>query len=220
MKKVENSTLTDSIPRTKLYLDDVEYVLSKLSSLNLNIEISDDDNVYDSLEELIQTKGLNPKLIKIFGKQKEQLFGFILIRLSNLASTVHVQNDEKLLKIGYEIEKYLTSRKRKKIYAFFNSQNAKLNIVINSVLAVGVYIYSTYVRKTAFNYIVWICIVLLWIFIFFLSELNPDSNTKIELDRKHNLNFYEKNKDKIILALLGVAFGALVTFLINYLRGR
>jgi len=219
MKKIETTTITTYIGKTKLYLDDVEYVMSKLRSLDLNVEISDADNVYDSLEELRSIKGINLKLINFIGKPKDLSFGFILIRLSDQGSAVHVERSEKLLGIAYEIEKFLKTRRRKMIYAFFNSQNAKANIMVNIILALAIYFYSI-TQKLPFNYFVWVSIIMLWVFIFFLCELNSDCNSKIELDRKHNLKFYEKNKEKILLASIGAVIGAVITLLIGYLKGK
>lgn len=41
-----------TIGSSKLYLEDVEKIISKLKTEGVNVEISDDESVYESIEEL------------------------------------------------------------------------------------------------------------------------------------------------------------------------
>ncbi|RLA25383.1 MAG: hypothetical protein DRR11_20860 [Gammaproteobacteria bacterium] len=79
-------------------------------------------------------------------------------------------------------------------------------------IGIGVSIYN----KIKVDYLGIILWFIPFIFIYIIPELNPDSNTKIELDRKHNLNFYQKNKDKILLGSLMAIIGSLITLTITY----
>lgn len=218
MIRKENKYFNSTINSTKLYLEDIESIISKIENENIKIEISDNENVYESISELKSIKGNNPKLIKIEGTLKNTFLEYINVRITEFSSTIYVHNSESLLKNAYEIEQILISKKRKLIYSFFNSYNAKINIIFNLVISSILYLVYTLFFKKDFNYTIWIYIILIWVLIFFISELNPNSNTKIELERKHDLNFYEKNKDKILFGIVTTIIGIIIGAVITYLK--
>lgn len=216
----QEKNLITTISSTKLYLDDIELIMAKFEMYHLSIEISDDENIYDSIEELVKIKGKNPKTIKILGRVKDVPSEFIQVILTQNTSSVATRNSNDLLKIGYEIEKLYNERKRKKIYVFFNSLNAKLNVLTNSVFAIAFYLYYNLNGKTNESYVAWLSFIVFWVVIYILSELNPDSNTKIELERKHNLSFYSKNKEKILFGIIMTIIGASITLVITTLTKK
>jgi len=213
----QDEKLSSTISSTKMYLDDIEFIIAKFESSGLSIEISDDVNIYESIEELGKIKDKNPKEIKIIGKRKEVFTEFIMVILTQNTSSVYVNHSTDLMKIGYEVEKLYTARKRKKIYTFFNSWTSKLNILFNSVFCILFYIYYKIMGKTDYSFAAWLYLIGFWVIIYIISEINPDSNTKIELERKHNLSFYSKNKEKIFFGIIMTIIGSALTLIITTL---
>lgn len=201
------------IPSVKIYLDDIEFIIDILNSENTIIEISDEENTYETIEELRKIKGNNPKSFKIEGKLQDGLFEYISISLSAYSLRIYVHHSEKFLKTAFEVERFAKTKKRPAIYSFFNSRNSKINIVINIILAFGFYLTYAFIFEKDFSIKIWLYLITFWCFIFILSELNPNSNTKIELKRRHESNFWEVNKDKILLVIITAIITALISFL-------
>ncbi|MBS7230355.1 hypothetical protein KHA90_04905 [Flavobacterium psychroterrae] len=218
MIKKENKYFNTTINSTKLYLEDIENIISKIENENIILEISDNENVYESIAELRSITGTNPKTIKILGTLTSSFLEYITIRITESSSTIYVHNSDTLLKPAYEIENLLISKKRKLIYSYFNSYNAKINLLCTLLIGFVVFLVCTFITKENFNYTIWVSIILLWTLIFLISELNPNSNTKIELERKHELNFYEKNKDKILFGIVTTFIGIIIGSIITYLK--
>ncbi|MBN9294985.1 MAG: hypothetical protein J0G96_13490 [Flavobacteriia bacterium] len=213
-EKYFNSKITSS----KLYLEDIEKIISILETEGIKIEISDNENIYESIEELKSVKGKNPNSIKIDGKVTDSFVEYITIRITAYSTTIYVPHSERLLKPAYEIDRFVNSKKRKPIYSWLNSRTAKFQIVSNIVVFLVLHIINSLILHKPSSYIlVGSSIVLFWVFIYIISEFNPDSNTKIELERKHELNFYTKNKDKLLLALATAVIGAIVGAVLTYI---
>lgn len=215
MIKKKEKYFNSYIPSVKLYLDDIEHIIDILKSDNAIIEISDDENTYESIDEIRKVKGNNPKLIKIEGKLPDGLFEYISIKISEYSLTIYVHHSEQFIKTAYEIERLARTKKRPAIYSFFNSRNSKTNIVLNIILAFGFYLTYAFIYKKDYSIKIWLYFILFWGFIFILSELNPNSNTKIELKRRHESNFWEVNKEKILLVIITSTLTALITLLIR-----
>lgn len=63
MNRKKEKYFNSNIPGVKLYLDDIEHIIDILKIENTTIEISDEENIYESIDELRKIKGNNPKLI-------------------------------------------------------------------------------------------------------------------------------------------------------------
>jgi hypothetical protein len=204
-----------NISSVKLYLDDIEKIIHILRSENAIIKITDEENTYDSIDEIKTIKGINPKLINIEGKLQDVFFEYIYIRLTKNSLIVTVYNSEKLLKAAYEIERFVKTKKRPIIYSFFNSRNSKVNIVLNIILSFGFYITNALIYQKDYSFKIWLYIIIFWSIILLLSELNPNSNTKIELKRRYESNFWEVNKDRILLIIITATITTIITILIK-----
>lgn len=214
MLRKKEKNYNSNITNVKLYLDDIEHIIEILKAENTIIAISDEENIYDSIDELRKIKGKHPNIIKIEGKLVDEPFEFTSIRLSEYSLTIFVHHSDTFLKLAYEIERYVKSKKRLTIYSFLNSRNAKINIVLSIVLALCFYlIYALYYQKE-YSITIWIYTISFWGIIFLFCELNPNSNTKIELKRRHESNFWEVNKDKILLIIITATITAVVDNLI------
>lgn len=215
MNRKKEKYFNSNIPGVKLYLDDIEHIIDILKIENTTIEISDEENIYESIDELRKIKGNNPKLIKIEGKLQNELFEYISVRISEYSFIVYVHHSETFLKPAYEIERFVKTKKRAAIFSFFNSRNSKTNIILNICLALGFYLTYAFIYKKDYSIKILLYFILFWCIVFLLSELNPNSNTKIELKRRHESNFWEVNKEKILLIIITATLSALTTLLIR-----
>lgn len=203
------------IVATKIYLEDLEKIISILNSAQVALEISDNDNIYSSVEDLKNHQGSNPKIIKIEGKLPEKTLEWITVLITDASSSVNVFNSESLLKPAYEIEKIFVTRKRKKIYSWLNSQSAIRNFILNVIFAFSFFAYHKLYLGKQYNLSFWFYVLLFWGLVFIVSELNPNSNTKIELERKHSIGFFAKNKEKVFLVIVT----SVVLFLLSLIYG-
>lgn len=209
MEKLEETSFRCSIPRTKLFINDIEAVIAKLRRFDLEVEITDSDNKYDSLEDIIEHKGKNPKEISLRGKSKGSSFDLLYLRISDRSSLLIINGKPELVSLGYELEKFLKDRQTNWLYSVFNSYYSKINIILNLVLLFGFWLYSRY-TETEFNYQLITPIIGFWLLILLYSELNPMTNSNIELVKKHELSIYQRNKDKI---LIGIILALLTAFI-------
>lgn len=208
MKPIEQNRFSSTLYGVKLYIDDIELILSKILSINETYTISDDENLYVDIEELKKYKGDNPKIIKIESKNN---FNYLFVRIvENTASILTF--GEIYNKIAYEIEKIFIKRKNNPFVTyFFNPKNAKNNIIVLFVILGGIYLYRTYYLKEVADIKQNIWSVIIWFSILLVTLINPNYNGKIELKRRHENNFFKNNKDTIIVAIIT----AIVTYLLT-----
>ncbi|ESU25068.1 hypothetical protein FSS13T_18610 [Flavobacterium saliperosum S13] len=218
MKPIEKLINTNVIGGVKIYLDDLELILYKLHQSGFNTIISDDDNMYDSIDELKQFKGNNPKIIKIEAHNNDLPLEYIYIRIVDNVSSV-LSNGKNVLAASYEIEKILANRKNKFIYTYFiNPKNALINLILISSIALFAFIYKSIYLKQQYNKIEWLGIILIWSIIYLYTLLNPNTNEKIELERKHEDNFFKKNKSAILVGIIIAIITAIITLIIDYIK--
>lgn len=217
MEKKQPTDFSTSIFRTKLFRDDLEELIEKIKSRNFDIKLSDKDNYYDSIEDIIQHKGNNPNEIIINGRIKDS-FDRCYIRITNFSTYISIDAKTELLSLGYELKEFFKARKRKWYNSYFNALNAKWNIAFNIVVAIVFWFYYYFfsnLKVEISNFKIFIYLILAWLIIWLYSELNPMTNSKIELERKHQTHLYEKNKEKIIIGIIMAIVGSLITLLIK-----
>ena len=191
MKPIETNKFSSSIYGVKLYIDDIELILSKIESVKDTYIISDDDNIYENLAELKQYKGNNPGIIKIEAKSEDVLhFEYLFIRITENIGSV-TSKGEKYNRLAYEIEKiYLKRKNNPFITYFFNQKNARNNVIFLFLILGGIYLYRTYHLKEVVDVKKNIWSIIIWLIIFFITLVNSNFNGKIELKRKHEDSFF------------------------------
>jgi hypothetical protein len=137
--------------------------------------------------------------------------------MSRAGSTIYVNHSKNLLLPAHAIEKIFIQSKRKPIYSVVNAKFAKAQIKTSFVVGVVLFLFSSEFEGLKNASIVMGCIALAWCSVYVFSELNPDTNTDIELKRRHNKGFYKRNKDKIIVGVLMAIVGASLALLITFL---
>lgn len=212
MKPIEQNKFSSTIYGVKLYIDDIETILSKITLSNQSFKISDDDNIYEDLEELKKYKGDNPNIIKIESKSN---FDYMFIRIVENVCSI-ISYGETYNKIAYEIEKIFLKRKNNKFVTFFfNSRNARNNIIILSLVYFGYYLYKTYYLKQIVDIKQSIWTIIIWLLILLITLINPNFNGKIELKRRHENSFFKNNKDKLLVAIITFLVTAFIAYLVS-----
>lgn len=214
MKPIEVDKFGSSTFGVKLYIDDIELILSKIESIGDTYIISDDENIYENLEELKQFKGNNPKVIKIEARGENTLhFEYFFVRIAeNIASVT--SKGEKYNMLAYQIEKiYLKRKNNAFITYFFNQRNARNNVILLFIILGGIYFYRTYYLKEIVDVKQNVWSIIVWLTVFLITLTSSNFNGKIELKRKHENNFFENNKDTILVAVIT----AVVTYLLTLL---
>lgn len=214
MKPIESNKFSSTIYGVKLYIDDIELILSKITSINDTYIISDDDNIYESLDELKLYKGNNPEIIKIEAKDGDSFkFEYLFIRIAENIGSI-TSRGEKYNKLSYEIEKiYLKRKNNPFITYFFNQKNAKNNLIFLFLFFGGIYFYKTYFLKEVVDVKKSFWPIIVWLIIFFITLINSNLNGKIELKRKHEDNFLKNNKDAIIIVIITAVITYLLTLI-------
>lgn len=182
------------------------------------MEISDNENIYESLEEFILLKGGNPKLLDFKGRSKEDKYEYISINFRETLIRFYASDKKMFLNLSYKVEKLIEKRKRRWIYKIFNSRFA-VSCLTFYIFICFVYAVYNFLKNNSFKndyFSLYICF--LYFLIYLISEINPNSNTKVELKRRHETNFYLANKDKIILTVLASLFGYLLKVLFDYFK--
>jgi hypothetical protein len=217
MKPIQKNQFSSTISGVKLYIDDIELILSKILTINENYTICDDDNIYEDLDELKKYKGHNPDIIKIESKNKNNEFNFLIVRIvENIASVRSYGENQN--RIAYEIEKIFLDRKiNPLIRFFFNPKNAIFNIITLTIIFGFVYLYKTYYLKESVNIKQNLWPLILWLAILFITLLNKNSNGRIELKRRHESSFLKNNKDSILLVVITAILTAVITIIVTSL---
>ena len=88
MKKKRKSQLM-IVPSVKLWLEDVESVMMILQEHSNEVEVSDRDNNYDSLQDLIEKKGTRPRSLEITSHTPDILLRFDRREMIPLATSLY-----------------------------------------------------------------------------------------------------------------------------------
>lgn len=212
MKKKESSNYRSYINKTKFYLEDLEEIIELLKEDNLEIQISDAENIYESLAELKEIKGKSINEININARDKN--FNQVDLSLKNGRTSLLIFGHDKLGSIGYKLDKAIHKRKKSWYNSFFSSSNARLNIIIIFLVMITFRAYAFY-KEESFSFKPWILFIGMWTIIWIYGEFNPATSENIELERKHETNLYQRNKDKILIGLIMAAIGAIITLAIT-----
>lgn len=211
MKPIERNEFSSSVYGVKLYRDDIELIISKIES-KPNFNISDEDNIYKNIEEFIEYKGYNPKIMKLATTEN---FNYIFIRITDNIASITCKG-EAFLRDAYEIEKLFLKRKNNPIITyFFNPRNAKFNLLILTIVISIYYSYQLLYLKQKFEYKNNFVGIIFWLIILLITLINQNFNGKIELKRKHESSFWDKNKDAILVSIISAIIAAIITYIVQ-----
>ena len=209
MKKKLHS-ISKHLPPVKLYLDDVNEIVSRLQSLCSKIEYSTKNYEFESLDELKQNCGSNLKELAIQGRSP-----YISVDIRKHDVHLYTSGEsETTIGLYYSLKEFL--QQKSGWYSKF------LNIWLwGTLLWIFLIVFSNVIKelKDLPDILKYFYIFLSFIFFFFLlSLLNRWKGSTIYLENRYKVsNFWERNKDKIITTIIGALIGTFLTILFRFI---
>ena len=193
-----NTDYSKRIKGVKLFREDIENIISRVEKTLQKVEIHDSKNMYDNLEEVIAHQGQNPKEITISGSNKDLSLEYFSFDVNKDYVTIHSRGSEKLYSFGLEITELIKNNVDK----YYTNLNPNNLLFITALASTSLIIFIDKKTKTLSQpWLLWmICIlVTLTISSYFYKYLCVG----LTLARRHEYGFWNRNKDKIILTILG-----------------
>ena len=214
MKIKEETSKSRYFYNVKMYLDDVEYILSLLENENLSITLENDTHQYDSLEEVCENMGEKVNSLEVKGEQKKDFhYGFVSFEIDKDSRRIYCSNKE-LFGVFYAIEEFL-SKKTKPI------------LIVFSVFAWGLLLYLSLITRliigfkdqSFFGYPLFTSIIFTFTLLLLLSIYIKITHRGVYLVRRHvSKNFFSRNKDKFILLIIGGIFTLFVNYILSLIN--
>jgi hypothetical protein len=196
MKQKKKTDYFQIIKGIIIFRDNVEEILSILTSNGLYISLQDEQNVYDKIEEIKETVGVNLKELKIDARNKETDESVSLSFEKNKL-LISCYGSERMYSLGFQLEDYF-SRTIPWHYKVFNPY---IYQVMNLIFCVVFFIFN----KT--NGVLAI-LTLVNLLLLFFSYILRKYAYGIRLVKHHEHGFWKRNKDNIILTIIGAVIGA------------
>jgi len=213
LKKVEGISRSDNYHSIHLYREDLEQIIDILSEISEQIEISDGEYVYDSLDELITQKGLKPK--KIFIRVLTSTLLDVTIRLKFNSIWLSCSNSDKDSLYAYDRIREILTKKRSILSRVFNPIFAvfvSFSLLLFLILVpfdLRASLFSNYWRTELF-------FILLFGIPVLSVALRLGCFSSFNLIRSNEqINFFSRQKDDLIKIVIGAIIGALFTLLIS-----
>jgi len=232
MKKKKKFT-ESSVRYFNIYLNELEQIEQILGENFGKIEIDDDEEYFDNLDDLLKKYNKKKKINNLnFGPSDLRFVGELTIELRKDGAFFMSFGDEKMKGTRLLIEDILQNNPPKPKW-FFNLFNKLHDVVAKSifiliplmVLIATVLIFSVKLEsgemlidvKTNIKVFLMLFFSLSFIIGIFLAF---KSNSIHLIERNSEEGFFSRNKDKIILTLMGVIAGALLTLGIKLILGQ
>jgi hypothetical protein len=171
--------------------------------------------MYDSIDELITHQGQNPKEISISARNKDLSLEYFSLHFNKDHISVYSRGSEKMYSFGLEIGE-LIKNKVDKYYKILNP-NSLLFISFLVTLISTIFI-DKKTKTLSQPWLLWVICILAIITIksYFYRYLWIG----LSLVRRHEYGFWNRNKDKIILSILGLILGCIITLLFQFITTK
>ena len=201
------TSFSKTINGIQIYLEDLEFLISKFKAQGYIIKIQDKNAEYENLNDLLLNKGLFPKKIELTAS---------IDNLNNIALDIESGNVT-IYSWGSEIN-YGTGIE---LAAYFKNKIPWYYWITKSwvIWALGTAICIILTNNT-FNITVKIILWIIFSFLciaYFFSYTNYKIFNTVILKKRHEHGFWKENKDKIIIALIAAIISAILTLLIGEL---
>lgn len=215
MKKLTERSKGDHYYSVNLYKDDFENIINILSEVSDRVKISDDNYVYDSLDELISQKGLKPKKVSISSYSP-----YVSIDLKPHSVWLYCSNSNKESLYAYNRIEEVLKKRRSVLSRIFNPA---VGIFFFSILmALTILAPADLIKSWLPNRWSRLSLVILLVGVPILSFfLRSGAFSSFALIKSHEQkNFFTRQKDDLIKIIIGAIIGALLTLLVSYLKGN
>lgn len=210
-----NTDYSKRIEGVKLFREDIEVILSRIENKLPKVEIHDSNNVYVNIDEVISHKGQNPKEISITARNKDLSLEYFSLDFKKDYVTIHSRGSEKMYSFGLEIGE-LIKNKEDKYYRILNPNS--LLFISFLVTICSTFFIDKKTKNLTQPWLLWVISVLAIITI--VSYFYKYLWVGLTLVRRHEYGFWNRNKDKIILSILGLILGSIITLLFQLIISK
>ena len=207
MKKIESNRVFEGIEGILLFRDDLEDIIERMRLHSLEPKIEDPSSLYDTLDELQRLKGNKPSKVSISATTHNPYTDIEVTVEKNGHAWISANGSSELRSFAYELKDFLT----KNVHWYHK--------FLNSWIWTGI-VYGSLVALQGANKHEWLAqlfVVLLFVSLLLLglSLVFNQLSYGIRLTRRHEGGFFTRNRDQILLVLLGSAIGAIATVLLQ-----
>lgn len=216
MKTEINYAITN-FPTSEIYLDDIESVYALIKANFTKVELIIDGNILENWEEIsaFDKKKVNNVKITGYTYNSGNDSSRIDFEVHPTTMTLYINDDQNLLLLGTrtKIEKIIESRRSPD---FFKDNENKFGLLfVISVFIVGIFS-SHFTDNIAYFSIVFVFFIIGSLSLYVVFFLKRKQN-QIHLTHHYiEPNFFEKNRDQIILVIMSAVGGSFLTFLFNF----
>ncbi|MBE5319927.1 hypothetical protein IM793_12215 [Pedobacter sp. MR2016-19] len=212
MIQKRQETFVYIIKGTQIFKEDIDYIILKCHQKSVSLKISDNDYVYENLEELIANKGKTPNKVELKGKLESTMFSSLDIILEPRKVSLTAYGSDDLFSFAHELKDYLLG----KVPVHYRILNPQFWGTLTWLLIMcWLYIQPTGNVQIRNNWFLYFAITFLCVWI--ISFANRRINFRVVLVRKHEHGFFKRNSDALILMVISAVFGALITFFLTLL---
>nr|WP_276904092.1 hypothetical protein [Pedobacter kyonggii] len=212
MIQKRQNTFSCIIRGTQIFKEEMDYIISKCQQKSIQFKISDNDYVYEDLEELINNKGTTPKKVELKGKLESTLFSSLDITLETAQVSIVAYGSDDLFSFAHELKDYLL----RKVPVYYKLLNPQVwGVIVWLFIMCWLYIRPS--GETQFRNNWFLYSATAFLFLWAISFVYRRINFKVNLIRKHEHGFFNRNADSLKVALIGAIIGAVLTMLTTYL---
>jgi len=215
VKKITGQSKGTHYCSVNLYRDDLEKIIDFLSDGSDRAEISDNNYVYDSIDELLDQRGVKPKMISISSYSP-----YVSINLKPRSVYLYRSDSEKDSLYAYDRIVEVLKRRRSILSRIFSPA---VGISFFSILLFLMIFIPTDLINTWLPDI-WsrLSLVALLFGVPILSFfVNYGAFSSVVLLKSYEQkNFFIRQKDDLIKIIVGFVLGALLTLFMSYIKGN
>lgn len=210
-----NTDYSIRIEGVKLFREDIEMIHSRIGKTLEKVEIHDSNNMYDNIDELILHQGQNPREICISARNKDLSFEYFSLNFKKDYVTVYSRGSEKMYLFGLEIGELI----KNKVDKYYRILNPNSLLFISFLVTIWTTFFIDIKTETLSQpWLLWLICILAIITI--ISYFYRYLWIGLSLVRKYEYGFWNRNKDKIILSILGLILGSIITILFQFITSK
>lgn len=186
-----------------LYRDEIDHILSILQEKGYEIKITDKEFEYNSLDDLIEKRGVTPRYFKIEGKGRGHTYEWPLSIIFDKES-IHINSSNLSNQADFNI--YI------KASDVCSSHYSKLYKILNPwtylyPLILGIYLERSVFKITGTELQVYLALLIIGVTALIISIIYRERRHQVILVRRHIGGFWKQNSDKIWLLIIGALIG-------------
>jgi hypothetical protein len=194
-----------------LYIEDIKSILDVLHQLNAKIELATIDAKYDNLEELLQNE---PKLIYFLQITCRE--PYISIDLKGYEVWLYIAEDNLISRGAFEKIKTILNSRKRRFWKIINN-SAVNGLLIGTILSVTTFQIKRIIENKIFLTQILLPASLLILMIIgniYTHNISVSKYSTIQLINKENKNFFNRNKDNLLLSIISGIIGVISGFIL------